>query len=203
MSRASAALTAATALTSGDQAMAGMLQSIGDQLHQYIELNATASANNLQGFPVGLRYLHQASTLMQATSCRWPQKFSQAATDDLARAQDTAKGTFLDLFLALGRSCCCAAVTQAREARRTRRLFNPGLLAATGALPGDCAWLLSATVPARRPGGQGPPRARPRSPRWAPRGSPPSRPAPTRCSVLVGRGVNDAYMDAYKTATRP
>jgi hypothetical protein len=200
LSRASAALTAATALTSGDQAMADTLQSIGDQLHQYIELNATAAANNLQGFPVGLRYLHQASNLMQTQILPLAQKFSQAAADDLAGAQDTAKSGYSAVFVTLGVFLLLALlVTQVRESRRTHRLFNPGLLVATGALLVTCAWLLSALFvlagqenKARTEGSEqvsalGGARIDSLQART------------DEMQVLVGRGVNDSYMDAYKT----
>lgn len=201
LSRASAALTAATALAAGDTAMTDTLQKIGDKLHTYIELNATAAANNLQGFPVGIRYLNQASTLMQKEILPLAQQFSQAAAADLSHARDTAKGATGGWWLILGALLLVAlVVTQVREVRRTHRLLNPGLLAATGALLLTAGWLVTALVVL---GGQEDKARSEGSDQASALGA--ARVASLQArtaeiSLLVGRGVNDAQMDVYTSA---
>lgn len=203
LSNASAALTAATALASGDQSMLTVLQSIGDQLHTYIELNATASANNLQGFPVGLRYLHQASDLMETTILPQAQKFSQAAADDLAGAQHTASDGGGVWFAAAGVLVLLAlGYAQLREARRTHRLLNPGLLLATGALLVTAAWLFTALAVLS---GQQDKARREGSDQASALGGARVSSLLARAdemNVLVGRGVNDASMGLYTTAEK-
>ena len=70
LQNAQTAILAATKEAGGDSAALHALDQIATQLPQYVKLNATAAANNLLGYPVGFRYLLQASNLMQAATAR-------------------------------------------------------------------------------------------------------------------------------------
>jgi hypothetical protein len=149
---AQGALLAATDEAGGDAAATKALSQIATQLPQYIKLNATAAANNLLGYPVGFRYLIQASNLMQGTGGQTngilpaAQQLTDTEAKNLASAERTATEfpwpmtvTFLVLLTAL-------AVVQKREARRTNRVFNLGLLGATAALLVSQLWTGVATL---------------------------------------------------------
>ena len=149
LKRAQAALLAATNEAGSDGAAKDALAQIAQQLPQYVKLNATAAANNLIGYPVGFRYLIQASNLMQGTSTQpgiltAAQNLSDAAARDLAAAEDTAT-QFPWLTLVVGLLLLAALlVVQVRERQRTNRVLNVGLVGATIALVLSLAWTAGA-----------------------------------------------------------
>ncbi|MEY9930954.1 hypothetical protein ABH926_005601 [Catenulispora sp. GP43] len=140
LQKAQAALLAATNEAGGDTAAKDALGAIAAQLPQYVKLNATAAANNLLGYPVGFRYLTQASSLMQGTILPAAQKLSDTEAKNLASAESTAK-QFPWLMIAVGVALLIALlVVQVRESRRTNRTFNLGLLGATAGLVLSLVW---------------------------------------------------------------
>lgn len=147
---AQTAILAATKEAGDDSAALKALNQIATQLPQYVKLNATAAANNLLGYPVGFRYLLQASNLMQGTNATataaptgilpWAQVLTDTEAKNLSSAEDTAKQLPL-LMIAVGLLMLAAlVVVQVRETRRTNRMFNVGLLGATAALVAAFAW---------------------------------------------------------------
>lgn len=140
LQNAQTALLAATNEAGDDTAAKKALGTVATQLPQFIKLNATAAANNLLGYPVGFRYLTQASTLMQGTILPAAQNLSDTEAKNLASAEDTAK-QWPVLMIAVGVLLLAALlVEQVRESRRTNRVFNIGLLGATAALLVSFAW---------------------------------------------------------------
>jgi hypothetical protein len=150
LQNAQTAILAATKEAGGDGAALKALDQIATQLPQYVKLNATAAANNLLGYPVGFRYLLQASNLMQGTNATatapptgilpWAQILTNTEAKNLSSAEDTAKQLPL-LMIAVGLLMLAAlVVVQVRETRRTNRMFNVGLLGATAALVVAFAW---------------------------------------------------------------
>ena len=148
--QAQGALLAATKEAGGDADALNALNQIATQLPQYVKLNATAAANNLLGYPVGFRYLLQASNLMQGTSATagspptgilpWAQNLTDTETKNLASAEDTAKQLPV-LMIVVGVLLLAALlVVQVREARRTNRVLSVGLVGATVALVVSFAW---------------------------------------------------------------
>ena len=109
------------------------VQTITTQLPVYTELVGEARFNSRQGFPVGARYLHDASELMRV-------KILPAATeiyrDTSARLDDnyssgTAPGEIVVVALAGLVLILVLAGVQVFVTRRTRRVFNVALVAAT------------------------------------------------------------------------
>ncbi|ACU71077.1 secreted protein [Catenulispora acidiphila DSM 44928] len=140
LQKAQAALLAATNEAGDDAAAKKALGAVASQLPQYVKLNATAAANNLLGYPVGFRYLTQASNLMQGTILPAAQSLTDTEAKNLASAEDTAK-QFPFLMTVFGVLLLFALLmVQVRESRRTNRVFNVGLLAATAALVLSFAW---------------------------------------------------------------
>lgn len=153
---AQALLLAATNEAGDDHAAKDALTQIARQLPIYAKLNATAAANNLIGFPVGIRYLNQASNLMQGGTgdkandavAILPQ--AKTLTDiearNLAAAEDTAS-QFPWLMVAAGAVLLIALlVVQSRESRRTNRVFSLGLVGATAALVLSLLWTAGAVL---------------------------------------------------------
>ncbi|NUR31725.1 MAG: hypothetical protein HOV83_38785 [Catenulispora sp.] len=143
---AQSTLLAATNEAGSDAAAKSALDGIAQQVPIYAKLNATAAADNLVGFPVGIRYLNQASNLMQTTILPQAQKLTDAVAENLAGAEDTA--TQLPwLMIAAGVLMLAAlVVVQVRESRRTNRLFSLGLLGATAALALSLVWTAAAAT---------------------------------------------------------
>ena len=150
LANAQGALLTATKEAGGDAAAMTALNQIATQLPQYVKLNATAAANNLLGYPVGFRYLLQASNLMQGTPATatsaptgilpWAQTLSATEAKNLSAAEDTAKQIPV-LMIVVGAALLAALlVVQVRESRRTNRLLNVGLLGATAALLVSFVW---------------------------------------------------------------
>ncbi|MFL6115114.1 MAG: hypothetical protein ACJ786_27770 [Catenulispora sp.] len=143
---AQSALLAATNEAGDDSAAKSSLDQIAQQLPSYAKLNATAAANNLVGYPVGFRYLTQASNLMQSTILPQAQKLSDTEAKNLAAAEDTAT-QFPWLMVAVAVLLLVVLfMIQIRESRRTNRVFNLGLLGATVGLALSLLWAASADL---------------------------------------------------------
>lgn len=180
------------------------VRDIGSQLSTYNGLVEEARANNRQGYPVGAAYLNQASSLMrneilpQATGLyedaarrlEADYESGTAATDIIA----IALTGLLVLALLLG--------VQGYVTRRTNRVLNPGLAAATMIVAVALPWAIvrlvseqSALVQSQR------------------EGSDPVQVLSTirilllraesdESLALIARGTGDAYLSDFETAAK-
>ncbi|WP_225844571.1 hypothetical protein [Streptomyces sp. HPF1205] len=149
--RAARLITEAAASSRGAAADTTALSHLSEQLPYYTRLVATAQADNRLGFPLGgayLRYANQqmrqkgglldsADTLYRAETRR--------LDHDYARAKALPWGAWVLGVLALA----VLAWAQRRHYRRTNRVFNQGMLAATAAASVVLVWLLTAHMVAR------------------------------------------------------
>ncbi|MFJ8883895.1 hypothetical protein ACIRJR_10830 [Streptomyces sp. NPDC102402] len=114
---------------------------LGELLPEYTGLIERARANNRQGLPLGgayLRYANQKMTneLLPAAERLYAAETGRLGTD----SADARRWPFLSL--AAGLVALAALVwTQRRNYRRTHRVFNRGLLAATAAATVVLLWL--------------------------------------------------------------
>jgi hypothetical protein len=140
ITNAAAALTRlAGGVTERDAASA--VSQLSAQLPVYTGLVETARALNRQGLPLGAAYLREASFLMGQTMLPAANRIYQSVTGRLAAARGDAAG-FPWLALPLGALALAALVAgQVSLARRTNRVFNPGLVLATVAVLGAALWL--------------------------------------------------------------
>lgn len=109
------------------------LDRIGRNLPRYIGLVETARANNRQGYPVGAAYMRGASQLMQ-TSILADARAAYDDADVRLEATYSSGGSFVaPIGLALMAIIVLGLMVylQAFLLRRTNRVFNKGLLAAT------------------------------------------------------------------------
>jgi hypothetical protein len=109
------------------------LQLINEQLPTYTGLVETARSNNRQGFPVGAAYLRQASETMRTTILPAVLAIYREEAGKLGHAYHSGlsrRGPAVLLTVAAG-LVALMVITQFWLARRTRRTFNLGWLAAT------------------------------------------------------------------------
>ena len=129
----------------------GDLELITEQLPVYSSLVATARTNNRQDFPVGAAYLRQASKLMREEILPAALGiYSEAAAQLHAGYRDGTSEAEVWVWAGVAAVVVAALLsTQFFVARRTRRLLNLGLLAATVLVVGLAAWTVNALMQER------------------------------------------------------
>lgn len=148
---ASTALIAATdgyrddaaAHTDDEEGARADLNTLAVKIPEYTGLVETARTNNRLGYPVGSAYLTVASTLMQDTILPAAQRLYEQRSSAISEPQRTLTvppwGVYVALFLIIG----MLIATGRYLARRTRRHFNIGLIAALAAIGLGTVWLLA------------------------------------------------------------
>lgn len=122
------------------------LATLSAKLSVYTGLIETARANNLQGLPVGGAYQQEASNLMRAELLPAAEELYRTETERVAADQDRAGGfPFVEVLLGLV-ALAVLVVAQAYLRRTTRRMFNVGLLVATGAALVSLLWVVIAVL---------------------------------------------------------
>jgi hypothetical protein len=140
MAQAGAALAKAASDVGGIADAEQQVDTLGKQLPVYTGLVETARANNRLGLPIGSAYLREASTLMRSKILPAAQELYAIDTARLTDEQDDATG-FPWLTVALTVALLGALVAaQVHLTRRTNRLLNVGLVAATAAIGLGLIW---------------------------------------------------------------
>jgi hypothetical protein len=147
---AASRLEAATAIA-GHSAAARDLAALSRALPVYTGEVETARADNRLGLPLGAAYLREASSLMRGTLLPAARDVSTRA--DAQLAADSGRATGLPLALVLLAAAVIAGVGLYRAqrwlSRRTHRVLNGGLLAASVAAAVSLLWLVTALTIAR------------------------------------------------------
>jgi hypothetical protein len=122
------------------------LATLSAKLSVYTGLVETARANNHQGLPVGAAYQREASTLMRAELLPAAERLYRSEIGQVAGDQDDAGGfPWLEVLVGLaGLAVLVGAQVYLR--RSTNRVFNVGLLVATGAAAVSLLWVVIATL---------------------------------------------------------
>ncbi|MEV0679233.1 hypothetical protein AB0I60_22195 [Actinosynnema sp. NPDC050436] len=146
VARASAALSTATGEIARSPALARSLSELSGKFPVYTGLVETARTHNRQGNPVGAAYLREAAQLMREALLPSAQQLYQTATegviDDL---EDAGRWPWLEFLL--GAALITALVLAQRYlTRRTNRVFNVGLVAATAACLVSLLWAVIASA---------------------------------------------------------
>ncbi|MDQ7908445.1 hypothetical protein RB614_28345 [Phytohabitans sp. ZYX-F-186] len=151
IAQAAAALAVVSGGGAGDGRGANAVARIAAQLPVYTGLVETARVYNRQGVPVGGAYLREASGVMRERLLPAAQELYTAVSEELDEARGDA-GAFPWFAVALGVLTIAALVVVQRFlTRRTNRVFNIGLVAATVAAVAVVLWLgVSALVAAGR-----------------------------------------------------
>lgn len=138
---ASRLLVKAAANTDASSSSWDEITTLNTLLPEYTGLVERARANNRQGLPLGgayLRYANQKMTdeLLPAAERLYAAETSRLGTD----STDARQWPFLSLAAGIV-ALAALAWTQRRDYRRTNRVFNHGLLAATAAATVVLLWL--------------------------------------------------------------
>ncbi|GAA4952994.1 hypothetical protein [Actinoplanes utahensis] len=144
IARATASLS--VALRDADDANAARLRVVADQLPIYTGLVETARSNHRLGVPLGGAYLREASELMQQRILPEAAGVFNSTTRHLIAEQVEAAGFPRLLLLLVVLTVAALVAAQVMLARRSRRVFNVGLIAATLAVVLATSWSLVAFV---------------------------------------------------------
>ncbi|WP_414079967.1 hypothetical protein [Streptomyces sp. KN37] len=140
--RASQKLATAAAAAGSDSSSATAVGKLNKLLPQYTGLIERARANNRQGLPLGGAYLRYANDKMQTQMLPAAEKLYKAENARLTSDYGDAK-PYPWFAISLGVLALAAlAWAQRRNYRRTNRVFNHGLLAATAATTVVLLWLV-------------------------------------------------------------
>jgi hypothetical protein len=121
------------------------LATLSGQLPVYTGLVETARANNRQGLPLGVAYQREASNLMRTQLLPAAQQLYDDEVGRVSADQDRAGGfPFVEILLGL-LVLGALVVAQVFVRRRTNRVFNIGLVAATGAALISLLWVMIST----------------------------------------------------------
>ncbi|MFI6641721.1 hypothetical protein [Streptomyces sp. NPDC050504] len=134
-------LVKAAATTDGSSTSGQQITLLNEQLPRYTGLIERARANNRQGLPLGGAYLRYANQVMSKELLPAAEKLYAAETARLDEDHDATRAWPL-LSLAAGLVALGAlGWAQRRNYRRTNRVLNHGLLAATAATTVVLLWL--------------------------------------------------------------
>ncbi|UFQ15713.1 MULTISPECIES: hypothetical protein [Streptomyces] len=147
--RAAQKLATAASAAGSDSSSAAAVRKLNQLLPQYTGLIERARANNRQGLPLGGAYLRYANATMQTQMLPAAEKLYKAENARLSSDYGDAK-PYPWFAMALGVLALAAlAWAQRRNYRRTNRVFNHGLLAATAATTVVLLWLVVGHTVAR------------------------------------------------------
>ncbi|ALG07935.1 hypothetical protein [Kibdelosporangium phytohabitans] len=117
------------------------LTTLSGQLPVYTGLVETARVNNRQGLPLGIAYQREASNLMRTQLLPAAQQLYDDEIGRVSADQNRAGGfPFAELLLGLA-VLAVLVVAQIYVRRRTNRVFNVGLVAATVAAVISLVWV--------------------------------------------------------------
>jgi hypothetical protein len=144
-------ITQAAASSGGSAQAAAQIASLNQQLPYYVELVATAQADNLQGLPLGGAYLSYADEQMQMKGglLAAADELYQIETDRLSRDYADAEALPWAAWVLGVLALAILVWAQRRHYRRTNRVFNQGLLAASAASAVVLLWLVAGHTVAR------------------------------------------------------
>ncbi|GGS90161.1 hypothetical protein [Streptomyces toxytricini] len=141
MAGASRLLVSAAANAGEDAESRRQITLLGEQLPRYTGLIEQARANNRQGLPLGGAYLRYANEQMSTQLLPAAQRLYEAETGRLYADYDNARSLPLASLGAGILALAALGWAQHRNYRRTNRVFNRGLVAATAATLVALLWL--------------------------------------------------------------
>ncbi|WP_168706959.1 hypothetical protein [Gordonia paraffinivorans] len=125
-----------------EQAISADLETLSTSIPVYSGLVETARTNNRLGNPIGSAYLGQASALMQDKILPAAQRLYELRSMAIADPQQSLTRPPWTVYVPLLLLLTALVLTSRFLARKTRRRFNIGLLAAMAALTLGTVWLL-------------------------------------------------------------
>ncbi|MEU7552028.1 hypothetical protein AB0B01_06625 [Streptomyces sp. NPDC044571] len=141
IANASRLLVSAAANTGADEDSRKQITLLSEQLPRYTGLIEQARATNKQGLPLGGAYLRYANEQMTTQLLPAAQRLYEAETDRLYTDYDDARSLPLAALGAGLLALVALGWAQRRNYLRTNRVFNQGLVTATGASLVVLLWL--------------------------------------------------------------
>ena len=149
VAEATSRLTQAGAQAGVDRVTADRIADIGARLPVYTGLIERARANNRQGFPLGVAYLRRASELMQSSILPEAQELQRRQAARLDEAYRRAGSAPVLALTVCAVSLAGLVWAQLFLFQRTHRIFNIGLVTATGTvLVGLLWWTVTGVISA-------------------------------------------------------
>lgn len=149
ITEATARLAQAGAQAGEDVLTIDRIADIDAELPVYTGLIERARANNRQGLPLGVAYLRRASELMQNSILPEAEELQRRQADRLDEAYRRAESVPVAALTVCAMSLAGLIWAQVFLFRRTHRIFNIGLVAATGTmLVGLLWWTLTGVISA-------------------------------------------------------
>ncbi|MGH3900616.1 MAG: hypothetical protein ACRDTA_20675 [Pseudonocardiaceae bacterium] len=141
---ATASLAQAGTQAGGELVTANRIADITTQLPVYTGLVERARANNRQGLAVGTTYLRRASELMQRSILPEGAELQRRQASQLNGAYQRAESVPVVALAACGASLAGLIWVQVFLFQRTHRMFNIGLVMASGAVLAGLVWWTAA-----------------------------------------------------------
>lgn len=151
ISTAAKLITEAATNSAGSQEARAQITSLNRQLPYYTQLVATAQADNRQGLPLGGAYLRYADQQMRMKNglLDAADRLYQVENARLGDDYSTAKALPYAAWALGGIALAALVWAQRRHYRRTNRVFNQGMLAASAASAVVLLWLVVGHTVAR------------------------------------------------------
>ncbi len=146
VAEAAARLAQAGTQADTDRVTADRIADIAAQLPVYTGLIERARANNRQGLPLGVAYLRRASELMQSSILPEAEELQRRQAASLDEAYRRAESVPVLALTACAVSLATLIWAQLFLFQRTHRVFNIGLVAATGTVLVGLLWWTVAGV---------------------------------------------------------
>lgn len=140
IAEATTRLAQAGAQADADKVTADGIADIGAQLPVYTGLIERARANNRQGLPLGVAYLRRASELMQSSILPEAEELQHRQATRLDDAYQRAESMPVLALTTCAVSLAGLIWAQVFLYQRTHRIFNIGLVAATGTVLVGLLW---------------------------------------------------------------
>ncbi|MFD6184790.1 hypothetical protein [Streptomyces goshikiensis] len=141
IANASRLLVSAAANAAASDSSRKEITLLGEQLPRYTGLIEQARATNRQGLPLGGAYLRYANEQMSTVLLPAAQRLYEAETGRLYTDYDDARSWPVAALAAGALALAALGWAQRRNYHRTNRVFNHGLVAATGAALVVLLWL--------------------------------------------------------------
>ncbi|MFC0451229.1 hypothetical protein [Rhodococcus jostii] len=139
-----ALVTASNGVSPADAEALGLLSEVSRRFAEYTSLVSTARANDRSGNPVGITYLRNASSMMQAGILPLAHRLSTEQWKSVASTQARTARLPVATVAVTAATLVALLLAHVYLTRKSRRLFNPGLIVAALLVAGLLVWSMVA-----------------------------------------------------------
>ncbi|GCE42000.1 possible membrane protein [Rhodococcus wratislaviensis] len=125
-----ALVTASNGVDPADAEALGLLSEVSRRFAEYTSLVSTARANDRWGNPIGITYLRSASSMMQGTILPLAHRLCAEQWKAVAATQARTTRLPVATFAVTATALVGLVLAHVYLTRKSRRLFNPGLIVA-------------------------------------------------------------------------